>query len=111
MPCLNLLNLRTSKNASRAKEQNHNEKRERDCVAICRKSRSADKCFHHPKNKSANGGAGNIPDAAEHSCDKRFDSGQETHERIDRWIAKGKQNSGCSRKRAPESERERNYGI
>ena len=90
MSCLNLFNLRSSKNTSWTKEQNHNEKRECDCIAICRKSRSTDKCFYHPKNNSTNGGPWNVSDATEHSRDKRFDSGQESHERIDGWITERK---------------------
>src|SRR5438093_11117779 len=107
---LHLFSLHTSKNSGRPEKQNHNEKRERDCVAICRKSRSTDKCFHHPKNNSANGGPWNVSDAAEHSRDKRFDSRQEPHERSYRWITERKQNSIRAILTATDTECEGNHG-
>src|SRR6266581_6378690 len=95
-PDLNLLNLCTSKDASGAKEQDYNEQREGNGVPVSGKSRAPDECFHHTEHDSAHGSARNISDSTEHCGDERFDTGQKTHKRIDRWITERKQDSACA---------------
>src|SRR6266567_3521329 len=103
VPTLNLLRANAPEEPGRAEEQDQDQHREGDAVAVGRERVAGDVLLGQAEDQAAHHGAGHVADAAEHRGHEGLDAGHEPHERVDGGARAGHQ----QRRRGGEAAAER----
>src|SRR5688500_10125074 len=103
---LDLLRHRRAHDAGGAQEQNQDEDGERHRVAVGGVRRRADPGLHQADQDTADHGAGDVADAAEHRGDERLQPGHQAHQRVDSRDRQRHHHATGGRQGGPEREGE-----
>src|SRR6266496_2697526 len=107
----NLLDLQSTEQSRRFEQQNQDEHREGNGVAVGGPGGAGDERFDNSNDHSAERGAGDVADTPEDRRDESFQAGQGAHERIDGGIVQRVEDAPGAGQRRAQTEGKRNDAV